>query len=150
MAAAATLLVVIAGGLVTSLDAGMAVPDWPSSFGSNMFLYPLARMTGGVYYEHAHRLYGSLVGLTTIVLAVVVWRTDRRRWLRGFAVLLVVMVVAQGVMGGFRVTLTNRHLAAAHGIFGQVFFATVVLAWTFLTRAWIDAGGAAASSSTGG
>ena len=66
---AATFLLVVAGGLVTSNEAGLAVVDWPNSFGYNMFLYPLAKMTGGIYYEHAHRLYGSLVGLTTIVLA---------------------------------------------------------------------------------
>jgi len=85
VAVVAGLLVVVAGGLVTSLEAGLAVPDWPNSFGSNMFLYPLAKMTGGIYYEHAHRLYGSLVGLTTIVLAVVLWFTDDRIWLRALA-----------------------------------------------------------------
>ena len=59
---AATFLLILAGGVVTNTGTGMAVPDWPTTFGYNMFLYPLSRMTGGVYYEHAHRLFGSLVG----------------------------------------------------------------------------------------
>ena len=70
VAVAATLLLLIAGGLVTSQEAGLAVVDWPNSFGYSMFLYPLSRMSGGIYYEHAHRLFGTLVGLTTLVLAV--------------------------------------------------------------------------------
>ena len=77
VAVAATFLLVVAGGLVTSNEAGLAVVDWPNTFGSNMFLFPLARMTGGIYYEHAHRLFGALVGLTTIVLAVRLWRSRR-------------------------------------------------------------------------
>ena len=68
----AIVLVVIAGGLVTSTETGLAVPDWPNSYGVNMFLYPLSRMTGGIYYEHAHRLYGSLVGLTTLLHMILI------------------------------------------------------------------------------
>ena len=63
--------------------------DWPNTFGTNMFLYPLSKMTGGIYYEHAHRLFGALVGLTTIGLAVRLWRFDGRPWLRRLAVLAV-------------------------------------------------------------
>ena len=76
MAAATTsaiVLVVVAGGLVTSTETGLAVPDWPNSYGVNMFLYPLSRMTGGIYFEHAHRLYGSLVGLTALLHMILVW-----------------------------------------------------------------------------
>jgi len=144
----ATLLVIVAGGLVTSTETGLAVPDWPNSFGSNMFLYPLAKMTGGVYFEHAHRLYGSLVGLTTVVLAVILLISDRRGWLRGLAVAAVVMVVIQGVLGGLRVdsaltfstdpaeTEPSLALAVVHGIFAQVFFVVVFLLWAFTTRLW--------------
>ncbi len=157
VATIAGLLAVVAGGLVTSLEEGLAVPDWPNSFGTNMFLYPLARMTGGIYYEHAHRLYGSLVGLTTVVLAVVLWVTDDRAWLRGLGVLAVAMVVVQGVMGGLRVTgeITlapdggpappNHALAIVHGVFGQVFLATLALIVAFTTRAWREAGDATIS-----
>ncbi len=78
----ATFFLLIAGGLVTSQEAGLAVVDWPNSFGYNMFLYPLSHMTGGIYYEHAHRLFGSLVGLTTIALALHFWAVEPRPWLR--------------------------------------------------------------------
>ena len=101
---AATFLLVVAGGLVTSNEAGLAVVDWPNSFGSNMFLFPLARMTGGIYYEHAHRLFGALVGLTTIVLAVRLWRYDNRGWLKRLSLVAVVLVIVQGSLGGLRVT----------------------------------------------
>jgi cytochrome c oxidase assembly protein subunit 15 len=162
IACLATLLVVIAGGLVTSWEEGLAVPDWPNTFGTNMFLYPLARMTGGIYYEHAHRLYGALVGFTTIVLAIVLWRdNDGRPWLRRLGVAAVIMVIAQGVMGGLRVdsslsgstdfnaTAPNLTLAIVHGVFGQCFFVLMTLIWAFTTRTWRSAGEAQPNSSAG-
>jgi len=82
VASAATLILLVIGGLVTSKEAGLAVVDWPNSFGYNMFLYPLSRMTGGIYYEHSHRLFGSLVGLAMVVLAIVLFRSEDRPWLR--------------------------------------------------------------------
>ena len=125
IAVVATLLLISIGGLVTGFRAGMAVPDWPNSFGSNMFLYPLAKMTGGVFYEHAHRLLGSLVGLTALTLAILL-AIDRRSsgvlilvWCVGLCVLL------QGILGGLRVTDNSTHLAVVHG-----FFAHVILAGT--------------------
>lgn len=137
--AVATLLLLAVGGLVTSHDAGLAVPDWPNTFGSNMFLFPLERMTGGIYYEHAHRLFGALVGLTTMTFMGLVLATDDRRWVRRLAVLAFVLVVVQGVMGGLRVTdkptlsddLTQLGspvlaLAVTHGVTGQLFFALIV------------------------
>lgn len=135
----ATLLVVVAGGVVTSAEAGLAVPDWPGSFGSNMFLYPLARMTGGIYYEHAHRLYGALVGLTSIATAVALWRRDVPRLLGTFAAAIVLMVIVQGLMGGFRVTEKSVGLAVAHGIFGQCVFAATCVLWAATTGTWRSA-----------
>jgi cytochrome c oxidase assembly protein subunit 15 len=144
----ATLLVVVAGGIVTSAEEGLAVPDWPNSFGSNMFLFPLARMTGGIYYEHAHRLYGSLVGLTTIVVAVTMFATRAAPTLRWLAGLAVLFVIVQGAMGGLRVTgsLTTSMAAAdlapslplaiAHGVFGQVFLVVMATIWAMSTGAW--------------
>lgn len=150
----ATLFVVIAGGLVTSYGAGLAVPDWPNSFGSNMFLYPLAKMTGGIYYEHAHRLYGALVGLTTVVFAFFLNRTDPRPWVRQLGIAAAVMVIVQGLMGGVRVTgsLTlaenpatepSHTLAILHGIFGQVFFLTMCALSVVVSIPWKRAGVAA-------
>jgi cytochrome c oxidase assembly protein subunit 15 len=138
VAVAATFLLVVAGGLVTSQEAGLAVVDWPNTFGYNMFLYPLSRMTGGIYYEHAHRLFGALVGLTTVALAVHLWRVRERRWLQSLAMLAVAVVVLQGVLGGLRVTgqftlstsademAPSIALAVVHGVLGQVFLALMV------------------------
>ena len=148
VAVVATFLLVVAGGLVTSNEAGLAVVDWPNSFGYNMFLYPLSRMTGGVYYEHAHRLFGSLVGLTTVVLAVQVWRLERRSWVRGLALAATAAVVVQGILGGLRVTgrftlstspeevAPNLALAVVHGVLGQVFLGMMVLLAAVTSRAW--------------
>ncbi|MGD9253637.1 MAG: COX15/CtaA family protein [Holophagae bacterium] len=138
VAVAATFLLIVAGGLVTSTETGLAVVDWPNSFGYNMFLYPLARMTGGIYYEHAHRLFGALIGLTTVVLAFRIWRTDERTWLRKLAAASVVLVIVQGILGGLRVTggftlstspedmAPNIVLALTHGVLGQIFLGVMV------------------------
>ncbi|MBI4246734.1 MAG: COX15/CtaA family protein [Candidatus Rokubacteria bacterium] len=118
---AATLVVLVFGGLVTNTGAALAVPDWPTTFGYNMFLYPWAQMVGGVFYEHSHRLLGSVVGLLTLALAAALWRTGGRvRWL-GLAA--VVAVVVQGVLGGLRVLLLEDALAIVHGCVAQAFFA---------------------------
>lgn len=138
VAVVATGMLIVVGGLVTSHGAGLAVVDWPNSFGYAMFLYPLSRMTGGVYFEHAHRLFGSLVGLTTLVLTVHLWRVDRRRSVRWLAVAALVAVIAQGILGGLRVTgkfttttspeevAPNLALAAVHGTFAQIFLGMLV------------------------
>ncbi len=139
VAVGATLLLLGAGGLVTSAEAGLAVADWPTSFGYNMFLYPFSRMTGGVYYEHAHRLIGALVGLTTVTLAFTVARHEARRAVRWFAWALVVAVVVQGTLGGMRVTERSLGLAIGHAILAQLFFAGLVLLATVTSRGWITA-----------
>src|SRR5262245_5852427 len=82
----ATFPLLFIGGLVTSLGVGMAVPDWPTTFGYNMFLYPWSKMIGGIFYEHSHRLVASAVGLLTIGLALTFWVYERRRWLRWLGV----------------------------------------------------------------
>ena len=151
VAVAATFLLVVAGGLVTSNEAGLAVVDWPNSFGSNMFLFPLARMTGGIYYEHAHRLFGALVGLTTIALAVRLWRHDDRTWLKRLSMVAVVLVVLQGILGGLRVTggftlstsesdmAPSLALALIHGVLGQLFLGMMVAIAVVTSRLWFDA-----------
>ena len=95
--AAATFMLIIAGALVTSNDAGLSVPDWPTSFGS---LYKMPHMVGGVRFEHTHRMVAEFVGLLTIVLAIWTWRSDRRRWIRILGVAALGTVVAQGILGG--------------------------------------------------
>jgi cytochrome c oxidase assembly protein subunit 15 len=151
VAIGATFLLLAVGGLVTSKEAGLAVVDWPNSYGYNMFLYPLSRMTGGVYYEHAHRLFGALVGLTTLVTAVYLQRFDSRAWIRRLGWLALAMVVVQGILGGLRVTgsftlstaaddmAPSLTLAILHGVFGQVFFATLVALGAFTSAGWVAA-----------
>ena len=162
VAMAATFLLVVAGGLVTSNEAGLAVVDWPNTFGYNMFLYPLSRMTGGVYYEHAHRLFGALVGLTTIALAIRLWRRDERGWVRRLATVAVGLVVVQGVLGGLRVTggftmstsetdmAPSIALAVTHGVLGQVFLSVVVALVVVTTTAWLKAPAAEPRASAAG
>ena len=133
---AATSLLLAAGGIVTSAEAGLAVDDWPTSFGFNMFLYPFSRMTGGIYYEHAHRLMGFLVGVTTLVMAILLHRTERRGWIRNLAWVAVLAVLVQGVLGGLRVTDRNLVLAMVHGILAQLFFSTLVALAAFNSSLW--------------
>ena len=77
--AASTLLLITAGGMVTSTDSGLSVPDWPNTYGRFMFLFPLDNMVGGIFYEHGHRLIASTVGFLTIILAIWIWKADARR-----------------------------------------------------------------------
>ena len=84
--ACATFPLLFIGGLVTSLGVGLAVPDWPTTFGYNMFLYPWSKMIGGIFYEHSHRLVASCVGLLTIALALTLWLKEPRPWLRWLGV----------------------------------------------------------------
>ncbi len=158
VAVAGVLLLVLVGGMVTSKEAGLAVVDWPNSFGRFMFLLPLSRMTGGSYLEHSHRLIGSLVGLTTLVLAVHLWRTDPRHSVRRLIALALLAVIAQGVLGGLRVTgrLTlstdpaqvapKTSLAIVHGIFGQMVFGLLTVVAVVTSTAWHNSIAAKASN----
>lgn len=129
-------LLLIKGGLVTSAEEGLAVPDWPATFGSNMFLYPLSRMTGGVYLEHAHRLFGALIGLTTMALTGYTLATERRLWVKGFVGLIFLWVCGQGVLGGVRVTANATTLAMIHGVTGQMFVAMLGALAAVLSARW--------------
>lgn len=136
VAAAATIFLISVGGTVTGFQAGLAVPDWPSSYGYNMFLLPLSRMTGGIYFEHSHRLFGALVGFTTVIIAIYVQlRAPRAAYkLAGWAALL--MVIVQGVMGGLRVTEINIYLAIIHGVFAQLILSVLFCLATSLRPEW--------------
>jgi cytochrome c oxidase assembly protein subunit 15 len=127
MAVAITIFPLIwVGGLVTTQDAGMAVPDWPNTNGYNMFAYPLSAWIYGpfdLFIEHGHRLLGSFVGLLAIGLCGVAWRNEPRAWVQRLCFLLLVSIVAQGLMGGFRVLFDARTLAMIHGCTGPLVFA---------------------------
>ena len=126
-----TLLLVVAGGLVTSRDAGLSVPDWPLSYGKLM-----PPMEGGILYEHGHRMVATTVGLLTIVSMIWLFRVDRRRWLRWLGVIALAAVVLQGVLGGLTVLLLLPWwISTAHACLAQLFFSTTV-AMAIFTSVW--------------
>lgn len=131
-----TFLLIIAGALVTSNDAGLSVPDWPTSFGS---WYKIPQLVGGVKFEHTHRMIAQGAGLLTIVLAVWTWRVEKRRWLRvlGFAALGT--VIAQGVLGGLTVLFfLPPPISSAHAALAQTFFCIAVAMALFTGKKWVE------------
>jgi cytochrome c oxidase assembly protein subunit 15 len=136
LTAVATFPLLFVGGLVTSTGAGLAVPDWPTTFGYNMFLYPWSRMVGGIFYEHSHRLIGSVVGFLTVLLAVTLWYKESRQWLRWLGIVALGAVIAQGVLGGLRVVLLQQTLAIIHACFAQAFFALTASLVLFTSAEW--------------
>jgi cytochrome c oxidase assembly protein subunit 15 len=134
--AGATVFLLFVGGLVTSLRVGLAVPDWPTTFGYNMFLFPWSAMVGGVFYEHSHRLVASAVGLLTVLLAVSLWLWERRRWVRWLGAAALLLVVAQGIIGGLRVVLLEVAFAILHACLAQAFFALAVSLALFTSAEW--------------
>jgi cytochrome c oxidase assembly protein subunit 15 len=150
LTAAATLVLILAGGLVTSHQAGMSVPDWPNSYGYNMFLFPPRLWIGGIFYEHTHRLMGSVVGLLSIILAAWAWRTESRPWARRLAYAVLGMVILQGVLGGLRVVLVTLNLAIVHACVAQAFFCLAALMAVVTSRWWLDAPDLSQTSSGGG
>jgi cytochrome c oxidase assembly protein subunit 15 len=134
--AASVLVLICSGGLVTSHGAGMAVPDWPNSFGYNMFLFPVSRWVGGVFFEHTHRLIASGVGLLTIGLCVLTVIIEDRLWVKWLSGIAVIAVVVQSVLGGLRVTEHNAILGLFHGCLAQGFFSLVASVALVTSRFW--------------
>ena len=137
----ATFFLIVVGGLVTSKGAGMSVPDWPTTYGYNMFLFPYSKWVGGIFWEHSHRLLASGIGLITLVLAAVTFWKERRGWVKGLALLAVLAVTSQGVLGGLRVTLYKDqigifHAALAQSFFGLLLVITAVTGKGFLSGSW--------------
>jgi cytochrome c oxidase assembly protein subunit 15 len=132
----ATLGLIFVGGLVTNTGSALAVPDWPTTFGYNMFLYPWSKMVGGIFYEHSHRLLGSAVGLLTMLLAIWLWLREARRWVRLLGVVAVAAVIVQGILGGMRVVLQDHDLALVHGCVAQAFLALMVTLAVVTSAPW--------------
>lgn len=139
--AGATFPLLFIGGLVTSKGAGLAVPDWPTTFGYNMFLYPWSKMVGDIFFEHSHRLVASFVGLLTIILALALWFSERRAWLRWLGFVALGLVIVQGVLGGLRVVLLQPTLAIVHAAVAQAFFALTVCLAIFTSPNWTRSSG---------
>lgn len=117
------------GALVTTYEAAMAVPDWPATYGHNMFLFPMSEWLHGpwdLFLEHGHRLLGATVGMITLVVAAAAWLRPASAAVRWLAVAAVVLVVVQGALGGARVLLDDKTVAKVHACTGPLFFAVAV------------------------
>jgi len=134
MVAVLTFGLLIAGGLVTSRNAGLAVPDWPLSFGS--LNPPRWYAIENVRTEHGHRLVAGTVALATLLLGLVVWRRERRRWVRRLTAVAALGVLVQALLGGLRVLELSIDLAMVHGVVAQLFFATVVTLAVVTSPRW--------------
>jgi len=135
--AAATLLLVAAGGMVTSTNSGLSVPDWPTTYGHGMFSFPLAKMVGGIFYEHGHRLIASTVGFLTIGLVIFLWRVEPRRWVRRLGLIALGVVILQGVLGGITVLyLLPDGVSIGHAGLAQIFFCLTVSLALFTSPTW--------------
>src|SRR5262249_36137962 len=122
--------------LVTSNDAGLSVPDWPTSFGS---LYKIPHLVGGVRFEHPHRMVAQFVGLLTIILTIWTWRSESRRWMKQLAMAALFMVILQGILGGITVLYYLPPLvSSAHAALAQTYFCTVVAMALFTGRRYIE------------
>ncbi len=146
--AVATLLLICSGGMVTSKGVGLAVPDWPTTFGYNMFLFPVSKWIGGVLFEHTHRLIASTVGFLTIILAVWLWRTEDRQSVKTLGLIAVGGVILQGILGGLRVTMLKDQIGIFHACLAQAFLGLIVLIAIVTTNFWQTLGSSAAGNLT--
>lgn len=134
--ACSTFPLLVAGALVTSNDAGLSVPDWPTSYGS---FYKLPPWIGGIRYEHTHRMIAEFIGLLTITIAIWTWRTDRRRWMKGLGIAALGTVIAQGILGGMTVLFfLPPAVSSAHAAVGQTFFCIACAIALFTGRRWVE------------
>jgi cytochrome c oxidase assembly protein subunit 15 len=138
---AMTFVLLCSGGLVTSKGVGMSVPDWPTTFGYNMFFFPISSWLGGIFHEHLHRLIASGIGLMTMILTISMLAVEPRRWVKNLAVIAFVAVCIQGLLGGLRVSLFKNEIGIFHGMLAQSFFCllgilTISTSPSFLRGKW--------------
>ena len=137
LAAVCTWPLLLVGGTVSVYRFGMAVPDWPTTFNQNMFLYDFWNGPWSVFVEHGHRLYGAVVGFCCIVLAAAFFLFERRTWMKGMGFAALLAVIVQGVLGGLRVRLNSPMFAFVHGCSGQAVFGLLVALCVWTGRDWI-------------
>lgn len=132
-----TFVLIFIGGLVTSTGSGLAVPDWPTTYGENMFTYPIDKWVGGIKYEHGHRLVASFVGFLTVILAVWIAIKEERKWMKWLGFYALGAVIVQGILGGITVLfLLPTAVSIAHGMLAQTFFCLVSAIALFTSRWW--------------
>jgi heme a synthase len=136
---AATLILVAAGGMVTSTGSGLSVPDWPTTYGYSMFSFPFSRMVGGIVYEHGHRLIATTVGILTIGLVIWLFRAEPRRWVRRLGLAALGVVILQGVLGGITVLLLLPDaVSISHAGLAQIFFCLTVTLALVTSPTWMQ------------
>src|SRR5882724_8779009 len=136
----ATFLLICAGATVTSHRAGLAVPDWPTTYGHFMFSFPIAKWVGNIRYEHVHRLIASVVGMLTIILTFWLVRKETRRWVRRLGIAALGVVIAQGVLGGLTVKLMlPPPISIAHASLAEAFFCITVVLALVTSERWLQA-----------
>jgi cytochrome c oxidase assembly protein subunit 15 len=139
LVAASTVLLIAAGGMVTSTGSGLSVPDWPNTYGWFMFSFPMDKWVGGIFYEHGHRLIASTVGFLTVILAIWTWRVEPRRWVRNLAFAALGAVILQGLLGGLTVLLLlPAPVSIGHAGLAQLFFCLTLSLAVFTSPRWRD------------
>lgn len=138
--AAMTFVLIFVGGLVKSHEAGMSVPDWPTSFGHNMFALPFRMwMDNNAFYEHGHRLYASLVGFLILVQAFWLQRSEPRKWVKRLGWTALALVVVQGIFGGLTVMFyLPTAISSSHAGLAQVLFCLTMGISMVTSRKWQD------------
>jgi cytochrome c oxidase assembly protein subunit 15 len=140
LVAACTVLLIAAGGMVTSTDSGLSVPDWPTTYGWNMFTFPMSKWVGGIRYEHSHRLIASTVGFLTVILALWTWRIEPRAWVRKLGFAALGAVILQGVLGGITVLLfLPPAVSIGHAGLAQIFFCLTIALALVTSPGWKNA-----------
>ena len=139
LVAASTAVLIFAGGLVTSTESGLSVPDWPNTYGWFMWTFPLSKMVGGIFYEHLHRLVASTVGFLIVVLAIWLWRTEPRPWVRRLGYLALAAVITQGILGGITVLwYLPDAISIAHASLAQIVFCLTTTIALVTSRGWVN------------
>ena len=132
-----TALLIFVGGLVTSTESGLSVPDWPTTYGWNMFTFPVSKWVGGIIYEHGHRLVASFVGFLTVVLALWTWLREKRAWVRWLSLAALGAVILQGILGGLTVLyLLPTPISVTHACLAQTFFCLTIALALFTSPGW--------------
>jgi heme a synthase len=137
LVAASTGILIFAGGLVTSTESGLSVPDWPNTYGWFMFSFPLEKMVGGIKYEHSHRLIASTVGFLILVLAAWLWRAEPRLWVRRLGYIALAAVITQGILGGITVLwYLPDPISIAHASLAQIVFCLTITIALVTSPGW--------------
>jgi cytochrome c oxidase assembly protein subunit 15 len=137
LVAASTALLIFAGGMVTSTGSGLAVPDWPNTYGWFMFSFPKEYWVGGIFYEHTHRLIASTVGFLILVMAVWLWRAEPRAWVRRLGYVALGAVITQGLLGGITVLYyLPEPVSIAHASLAQIVLCLTVTIALVTSPGW--------------